>query len=427
MSPSSRDRPMLSCARCYLMKKKCDKKVPICSRCIRAGAQCLGINRSDKKEVPRSALQYLQARLAEIESGLQHVHSKQNGAVWNATEYTNRIEEKPTENAYNYVLSIADMAFGTVCSPNLLSSNPGIHYDAKLFYGSERPPLKIPVKGIYNEEPPRMASRGATFRLPELPHMVARGIPLHVAQRLFDNYLKNILPRYPCFLQSDLVGQFNTFFLEIGQEVSESNCFVVSMVLAISSLTSKAHDFWKVASLSESLQRDALRHSSFLGLSSFRSLQCVLLLIQMALLLPYTSNLWYLSGEAMRMAISLGLHQELRGNPKLDISKSNLRRSVFWTVYQLERTTAIASGCPLAISDEHITTELPSDIDVHSKASLFISHVELNKIQSEIHGVQFFDQPLPEGVREYGDWIRNMEIRVQEWQEQLSSEGDIPG
>lgn len=280
-----------------------------------------------------SAVQYLESRLA---------HSDKAALAWRPDNEMSTTsgnvsadQNSATEDVCSFALSVANLAFGSMCTSSVLENNPGIHYDAKLFYASERPPLKIPVKGIYNEEPPRMASRGAAFRLPDLPDMVARGIPFQVAEKLFDNYLKNILPRYPCFSKTDLIGQFNMFYLETNyseQTVSESTCFIVSMVLAISSLTSKAHDFWKVASLSESLQRDAIRHSSFLGYTNFRSLQCFLLLIQMALLLPYTSNLWYMSGEAMRMAIALGLHQEAPRQSKLETANINLRRSVFWTV-----------------------------------------------------------------------------------------------
>lgn len=166
-------------------------------------------------------------------------------------------------------------------------------------------------------------------------HVGARGIPLNVATKLFDNYVKNVLPRYPCFLESDLAYQFHAFYQRGENEeliLSDSTCFIVSMILAISSLTSKAYDFWKVASLSEALQRDALRHASFLGCTSFRSLQCFTLLIQMALWLPYSANLWYMSGEAMRMAIALGLHQEHLEQSNIDATHRNLRQSLFWTV-----------------------------------------------------------------------------------------------
>lgn len=104
-------------------------------------------------------------------------------------------------------------------------------------------------------------------------------------------------------------------------------------------------------------------------------------------------------------------------------------------MYHLERTVAIASGCPLAISDEHINTQLPHDISVlgtglerqNHRANQFLGHIQLSQIQSEIHGVQFFDQTLPKDTPSYTDWMRKMENSIQTWQDCLATEGDMPG
>lgn len=112
-------------------------------------------------------------------------------------------------------------------------------------------------------------------------------------------------------------------------EPSEMSRFIIDILLAISCLTSKAHDFRKIASLSKSLHRDALRYSQFLRHSNISSLRCFLLLIQLAILIPHVSNLWYLTGEAMRMAIELGLHQE--STEPLQYEVLDLRRRIFWT------------------------------------------------------------------------------------------------
>ncbi len=279
-----------------------------------------------------SVVRYLEDRLAEIENNPSRRRQDSPSYSRSVPAYSAHAASGRTENVYYSVLRVANTAVGSICTSSLLQNSPGIHYEGKLFYASERPPLKIPIRGIYNEEPPRMASQGSAFRLPD---MGALRIPFKVAKALFDNYISNILPRYPCFAETDLSDQFEQFYPNRNnaeQVSSDTTWFIISMILAISSLTSKAHDFQKVAKLSESLQRDALRRSSFLGETNIRSLQCFLLLIQMALLLPYTCNQWYMSGEAMRMAIALGLNQEAEGYVKLDSVQMNLRRRIFWTV-----------------------------------------------------------------------------------------------
>ena len=279
-------------------------------------------------------MRYLESRLEELES---HHHSSSSTASRQFDSHYLSLEsiydrDNEAGRDYDALLRIATAAVGSIYSCSVLRSASRIYYGAKLFYASERPPLKIPLNGIYNEHPPRMASQGSSFRL---PRMGSLNIPFNVAKTLFDNYMNNMFPRYPCFMESDLIDQFNQFYPHGSNPEhvsSDTTWFIVCMILAISSLTSKAHDFRKVASLSESLQRDAMRRNSFLAETNLRSLQGLVLLIQMALLLPYTSNLWYLSGEAMRMAIALGLHQEAAAYMHLDHAQINLRRSIFWTV-----------------------------------------------------------------------------------------------
>ncbi|KAH8889048.1 hypothetical protein GQ53DRAFT_808030 [Thozetella sp. PMI_491] len=365
---SSRNRPTLSLRQegsVMLAVRSSGNPVP--------GDQSIQQDRSPEEN---SAVRYLEERLAEVEAQRavgQNDHLREHRSDPSWSEHAAHRDG----NSRAAVLEIASLAMGSVCTSSLLQPDLGIYYEGKLFYTSERPPLKIPVRGIYNEEPPRKASKGSEFRLPD---MGALKIPFKVATALFNNYISNVLPRYPCFLESDLLEHFNQFYKDGNPESVSSDItwFIISMVLAISSLTSKAHDFRKVSSLGESLQRDALRRSSFLGSSNMRSLQCFLLLIQMALLLPYAANLWYMSGEAMRMAIALGLHQEVDGNPEIDSVEVNLRRSVFWTM------------------------------------------------QSEIHGVQFFDQELPTDTTDYNEWVKKMEKSIQIWQDNSGSDAVLP-
>lgn len=201
----------------------------------------------------------------------------------------------------------------------------------RLFYGSEPPPLKIHI-GILQERPYQIRGSfsASKSRISDLLL-----VPFEVAKLLLNVYIENILPRYPCFLASELKQHFDAVYSKQDSEQEhnpppEMSRFIVSMILAISSLTSKAHDFRKVATLSESLHRDALRHSQFLRRSNTSTLRCFLLLIQFALLLPHTSNLWYMTGEAMRMAIALGLHQEQV--ELLEPHEADFRRTIFWTV-----------------------------------------------------------------------------------------------
>ncbi|KAL2875593.1 hypothetical protein SGCOL_009210 [Colletotrichum sp. CLE4] len=198
--------------------------------------------------------------------------------------------------------------------------------------------------------------------------------------------------------------------------------------MGISALNSKNRDFRKVAALSEALHADAVEYvDELLHESSILALQCLILLIQLALLLPQTSNLWYITGEAMRMAVSLGLHQEPDARVFRDPGHAEQRRRIFWVVYQLDRVVSISGGCPVALSDEHITTRLPhggGDISElsetadfervsHPKERQFLLDLQVCVMKSEIQATQFFDRPVPSHSGSHDEWVQRMDQRIQ--------------
>ncbi|THW66107.1 hypothetical protein D6D20_01541 [Aureobasidium pullulans] len=64
-------------------------------------------------------------------------------------------------------------------------------------------------------------------------------------------------------------------------------------------------------------------------------------------------------GTALRMAISLALHQEVP-DPRLDEASKEQRRRIWWSVYSLDRILCVKSGNPLTIDDQDIAVKLPN-------------------------------------------------------------------
>ncbi|KAJ5483079.1 hypothetical protein N7539_006525 [Penicillium diatomitis] len=67
-------------------------------------------------------------------------------------------------------------------------------------------------------------------------------------------------------------------------------------------------------------------------------------------------------GLALRMAISLGLHQEV-SDPMISEKDRNRRRSAWWSVYSLDRVLSVRSGNPITIQDDDIGTSWPAALD----------------------------------------------------------------
>ncbi|CAN8105390.1 unnamed protein product [Discula destructiva] len=91
-------------------------------------------------------------------------------------------------------------------------------------------------------------------------------------------------------------------------------------------------------------------------------------------------------GMALRMAITLGLHQET-SDPDLDVAAKEHRRRVWWSVYSLDRIQSVKSGNPITINDEDIGIPLPSKLPSEPDycAAVVLKHyTKLSQICGEI-------------------------------------------
>ncbi|OAA65362.1 fungal specific transcription factor [Niveomyces insectorum RCEF 264] len=92
-------------------------------------------------------------------------------------------------------------------------------------------------------------------------------------------------------------------------------------------------------------------------------------------------------GVALRMAISLGLHQEAPASANLSESERERRRRVWWSIYSLDRILTLKSGNPISIFDEDIGVNkaslLPGEAD-DSPVAVLRCYTELSRILGDI-------------------------------------------
>ncbi|GMM28195.1 Put3 protein [Martiniozyma asiatica (nom. inval.)] len=81
-----------------------------------------------------------------------------------------------------------------------------------------------------------------------------------------------------------------------------------------------------------------------------------------------TTASYFYFGIALRASLLLGLHVDV-GKDSLNRFELEHRRRLWWTVYMYERMLASKAGLPLSLTDEDISTELPSDFDMSQPAA----------------------------------------------------------
>ncbi|KIH93855.1 hypothetical protein SPBR_05597 [Sporothrix brasiliensis 5110] len=95
-------------------------------------------------------------------------------------------------------------------------------------------------------------------------------------------------------------------------------------------------------------------------------------------------------GVALRMAISLGLHQEVpssASSPALSPADREHRRRVWWSIYSLDRILSLKSGHPIAILDEDIGVDMPKPLPgepADSPVVILRCYTELSRILGDI-------------------------------------------
>ena len=123
-------------------------------------------------------------------------------------------------------------------------------------------------------------------------------------------------------------------------------------------------------------------------------------------------------GIALRMAISLGLHQEV-SDPEIDSCMREHRRRVWWSLYSMERLLSVTSGHPISIQDEDIDLLAPAPKpgeDGHL-ASTLTCYTELSRIHAVI-GEKIYRKRQKSGP-DLSVCIQHIMKRLDGWLEQL--------
>ncbi|KAM7211540.1 fungal-specific transcription factor [Rhypophila decipiens] len=140
-------------------------------------------------------------------------------------------------------------------------------------------------------------------------------------------------------------------------------------------------------------------------------------------------------GMALRMAISLGLHQEVKSSASdqsglhdLDEAVREHRRRVWWSIYSLDRILSAKSGNPITIQDEDIGVALPSKLPGEADycpAVVLRHYTQLSRILGDIHKSIYSSgrpSPEPKSGRRLMASVQSTIRALSEWNQKLPVE-----
>ncbi|KAL4781225.1 fungal-specific transcription factor domain-containing protein [Aspergillus varians] len=123
---------------------------------------------------------------------------------------------------------------------------------------------------------------------------------------------------------------------------------------------------------------------------------------------------YFYIGTALRMSISLGLHQEV-ADQEIDVRSKEHRRRVWWSTYSMERLLCVTSGHPISIQDEDIDVLYPQPLPGEDSrpASILRSYTELSWIQGTI-GEEIYRKKQKSGTSLSAS-VQNIMKRLSSW------------
>jgi len=291
--------------------------------------------------------------------------------------------------------------------------------------------VAIPSNVPHTRGPPseRSATAGSSkgrsrrrFQVPPLP-------PQPAVERLVAAYVDFVGVTAPIVHIPTLGKQISR--MRSGQDVDESDIFVVMMVLALSTMASSrfVDPPDELRACSEAFHAEALKHTdAVFEAQSYVGLQAILLLVWYSLLNPDKGSIWFLVGLATRTCVDLGFHNEHNSQAEsLDNLEIDMRRRLFWITYKMDRLLSQSLGRPPSIPDGFIHVPMPAlqhDVDLHAGQfgsltgepcaykAVFVHTIKLRQLQSEIlnntYGVNGLSPPKPE-------WFDDMFERLKNW------------
>ena len=502
-------RNVSSCSRCRLRKTRCDQRLPKCQSCEKVGERCVGYDPITKREIPRSYVYFLECRVNYLKRVLIDNNISFKPASVFDEEVMYAVSDPSTgKNELAFDREDGGDKGDTV---NLIKSTE----DRPDIDETNTRPMSFlsglfPLKTSKCDSPRNTSSMlhtangttGVTIRESlssfQSEHNVnSSEIPDRgTAGRLVNFYFEYASPQFPVLNKNDFMEVFNRVYSSSVRDRSPRSLYFLHIVFAIGAgivfddrCPAKCHDSpsgstkrRKLSSACDAQPRDyyvsAIKYlESSLDSSdrpgTLEELQAVVLLAHFSILQPVAPGPAHMVELAMRTSLDLRLYCEdtppdlmtdcrlLWDTAAHEDGMRDLRRRMWWCVYSLDRLVSPYTGRPFSISDQIITTELPSFLESSSVNRTGVSsdkpnlepitahYFRLRLLQSEIHqGLQFQraqrvrqsdtrsftrmcgSSSFLHDFNSFGSWRKDINRRLDDWKanipEQKESGSSIP-
>lgn len=418
-------RRAIACARCRLRKVHCDGAFPSCSRCLEASVVCSSMDSTTKTTTPRSIAQFLESKIAELDSQRGHAHIVSGTSI----SLPQSVDRAFANHDVNRILNDYTPSFLGLSKAVPLARCVIVDTGTRVPPSAKRFLDPLDISDI-NENHPR------SILNPQPTTTPLSSVPVDVADFLFELYTLRVAPQHPIFYLPDLIAIEKRVFHDVSpadKSVTSYEIYTLSLILAIALSTAARTKQAHANSIATGLFKNAMLHASAVLSNDLQGLQALLLLVQYAFLNPGFCNLWLLTGISSQACMDLALHQELPEHPSIGFLERDMRRRIFWCAWEME--AAVCGGLlrPITMPRRHINCEFPSKIedraissnglDPTGRPTKFTSHYiwKFRQIECSIISVLFHNEPLPACHSCLESWMSFQEKSIVEWKADIDA------
>lgn len=382
---------MQACDRCHARKTRCDRRIPQCSACEKAGTQCLHADKLRQRNLPRNYIDSMESmlhQLREENSKLRRdlAHSRREG--------TGTLPESASDNERASLHQPGSRSNTLALSPDSSVSNPAalsgsgespddacareVGYLSLIATGETRylgSSSGIGLATIINKVLTAQSgvsllavdpsSRGGSMvkdhnHEPPASSGDANFPSRSTATSLIETYFQHTHITFPLLHRPSFMTVVEKIYSEPRYyESNPADAFSFDMVLAIGA--SNFNRFGEAAA-GASMYYNAAQNkvARMMEMDGLRTLRSILLICQHAIfsnLRDTSANVWHLVGIGARICIELGLHLErqsidsqVHSEPEHAKSTSweeEMTRRCFWCLYNLDRyDSGVNQQCP---------------------------------------------------------------------------------
>ncbi|KAE8133665.1 C6 transcription factor [Aspergillus pseudotamarii] len=360
---SNARRSIVACNRCRNRKTRCAGNPPYqCAACEDAGQVCVYSEAEKRVSIPESYYRQLQSQAraqlqaqAQTQTSLSRSQASRQSSLFTtasptqSTPYTST--EAPLDRDDWWYQGTDHLFLNRSGEHQFVGASSATHLAKRLNPTSTN--LAWDVRPLYDD--PSSLRRSVTRALPQLP-------PFEFAKRLFWVQYSYIGTIFSLIHPQDFEERLQVVYNQPPDFSNRESCLVYCQVLLVIA-------FGLMYSVNQWSGDDGppgfkyFKHA-LRFLPDIHEEGSIFFVEVLCYVAYYMQNLnrrdaaFLYIGLALRMAISLGLHQEV-SDPAISEDDRNRRRRAWWSVYSLDRLLSVKSGNPITIQDEDIGVTWP--------------------------------------------------------------------